>query len=87
MKASYTYGAMDKLNTVVSGDSDVFTKSLNYVNATISGSSSKVPGVVCFVDGNRDVIGLDMYFAQRSMSYTDNGMIYMRNSYVLHDAK
>ena len=87
MKASYKYGAMDKLNTVVSGDSDIYSKSLNYVKGKSGSSSQNVPGVVCYIDGNHDVVGLDMFFAQRSMSYTDNGMIYMRNSYVLHDSK
>lgn len=87
MKVSYTYGAMKKLNTVVTDDSDVFSKSLNYVKVDGSTSPATVPGVICYIDGNNDVIGLDMYFAERSMSYTDNGMIYMRNSYVLHDSK
>jgi prepilin-type N-terminal cleavage/methylation domain-containing protein len=87
MKVSYKYGAMHKLDTVVSDDSDVFSKSLNYVVAGGSSSTTNVPGVICFIDGNNDVIGLNMYFAERSMSYTDNGMIYMRNSYVLHDSK
>ncbi|SNU07146.1 prepilin-type N-terminal cleavage/methylation domain-containing protein [Lachnospiraceae bacterium] len=86
MKVNYEYYAMDKLNSSSYADNDVFAKTLNYVKAESSGSTTVLPGVVCQIDGEKDSIKLDLYFADKSMTYTDRGMIVLRNSYVLHDA-
>ena len=86
MKVNYEYHAMDKLNSSSYADNDVFAKTLNYVKAGSGGTTTILPGVVCQIDGEKDSIKLDLYFADKSMTYTDRGMIVLRNSYVLHDA-
>ena len=87
-KINETYGAMKKLNTVryTGGDEYMlYSDNLNYVNNTVVGK--KVSGVVAQIDGANDGIKIDLYFADKNMSYTDRGMMVLRNSYVLHDSK
>jgi len=51
------------------------------------GTSTVVPGCLAQIDAENDSIKLLMYFAENSMSYKDVGMVKLRNSNVLHDAK
>ncbi len=83
---SYTkqYKAMDKLNTTGSGDAIVFSKLLNWADTK---NYSGVSGVVANIDGNNESVQLEMFFNDKNRTYKSNGMTYLRNSYVLHDAK
>lgn len=70
-----------------SSDTDLsrwlYSSSLNYVTC----GSATVTGIVAQIDAENNCIGLDIMFADRNMSYTTNGMINIRNSYVLNDVK
>ena len=83
---NYTYKYMTELNTgsYAGIDNDILTKQLNY--ATDS-SGNVIPGCEAQIDAENDSIKLYLYFADNSMTYTDRGMVSIRNSYVLHDAK
>ena len=83
--ADYKYKYMTKLNTseFTDADSNVVTKKLNYA----TNGTTVVPGCEAQVDADNDSIKLNLYFSENSMSYTDRGMVKLRNSYVLHDAK
>lgn len=82
----YDYKYMTALNTSsYSGiDNDVLTKQLNYAT---DASGNVIPGCEAQIDAEKDSIKLFLYFADNSMTYTDRGMVKIRNSYVLHDAK
>jgi hypothetical protein len=83
--ADYSYKYMTKLNTseFTDADSNVITRKLNYA----TNGTTVVPGCEAQVDAENDSIKLNLYFSENSMSYTDKGMVKLRNSYVLHDAK
>ena len=83
IRCDYKYKYMDKLNTSKYSDNNVLTKQLNYCTA----SGTTVPGCEAQIDADKDSIKLYLYFADKSMTYTDRGMVKVRNSYVLHDAK
>ena len=85
IKVDYNYKYMDKLNTTtyVGIDNNVVTRKLNYA----TGSTGIIPGCEAMIDAENDSIKLNLYFSENSMSYTDRGMVKLRNSYVLHDAK
>lgn len=85
IKVDYNYKYMTKLNTsnFTGVDNNVVTNKLNYA---VSGTNV-VPGCEAQIDAENDSIKLFLYFAENSMSYTDRGMVKLRNSYVLHDAK
>jgi len=82
---SYTteYYAMDKLNTTGASDK-VFSKNLNWVNTN---NVNELTGVCANIDGSNERIGLEVFFNDKNRVYNSNGMTYLRNSYVLHDAK
>ena len=82
----YDYKYMTALNTSsFSGiDNEVLTKQLNYAT---DASGNVIPGCEAQIDAEKDSIKLFLYFADNSMTYTDRGMVKIRNSYVLHDAK
>lgn len=86
IKVDYKYKYMTKLNTSnFSGvDNNVVTNKLNYA---VAGTSTVVPGCLAQIDAENDSIKLLMFFAENSMSYKDVGMVKLRNSNVLHDAK
>lgn len=85
IKVDYNYKYMTKLNTsnFTGVDNNVVTNKLNYA---VSGTNV-VPGCEAQIDAENDSIKLFLYFAENSMSYTDRGMVKLRNSNVLHDAK
>lgn len=83
IRCDYKYKYMDELNTSKYSDNNILTKQLNY--ATSNGVT--VPGCEAQIDAEKDSIKLYLYFADKSMTYTDRGMVKIRNSYVLHDAK
>ena len=82
IKVDYSYKYMVKLNSS-NYDSDILTKKLNYADA----GGVPVPGCEAQIDAENDSMKIFLYFAENSMSYTDRGMVKLRNSYVLHDAK
>ena len=63
---------------------DIYSKQLNYAEDS---SGNVIPGCEAQIDAQKDSIKLYLYFADKSMTYTDRGMVKVRNSYVLHDAK
>lgn len=77
------FGNMDKRNTTGSSDK-VYSKILNYAKVT---DSLEVSAAYANIDGSQDSIGLYMYFDDKNRTYIADGMTYLRNSYVLHDAK
>lgn len=81
MNVSTKYGAMDKLDSATG----LYTNTLNYVKSSDAGVGN-LAGVVAQIDGEKDGIKIDLFFADKSMSYTDRGMVILRNSYVLHNA-
>lgn len=83
IRCDYKYKYMDELNTTKYTDNNILTKQLNYCNA----NGTAVPGCEAQIDAENDSIKLYLYFADNSMTYTDRGMVKIRNSYVLHDAK
>lgn len=83
IRCDYKYKYMDELNTTKYTDNNILTKQLNYCNA----NGTTVPGCEAQIDAENDSIKLYLYFADNSMTYTDRGMVKIRNSYVLHDAK
>lgn len=74
--SQYTY--MDKLN-----GSQIYTDKLNYVND----GTNDITGVVARVDSENNALGFTMYFAKESMNYTLEGVVGIRNSFVLNDAQ
>ena len=76
-KVEYKY--MTDLDT-----DDIYSKQLNYAEDS---SGNVIPGCEAQIDAEKDSIKLYLYFADKSMTYTDRGMVKIRNSYVLHDAK
>lgn len=91
---TYTFGASGhekeigckidyKYMTDLSTD-DIYSKQLNYAEDS---SGNVIPGCEAQIDAQKDSIKLYLYFADKSMTYTDRGMVKVRNSYVLHDAK
>ena len=77
------YYAMDKLNTDTASDK-VFSNDLNWVNTN---NVSELSGVCANIDGQNERIGLEVYFNDKNRVYNSKGLTYLRNSYVLHDAK
>ena len=77
MKVTYQYTQMDKLNTT-----QVYTDKLNYV---IDGSNN-VSAVIAKVDSNDGSVGIKMNFAKETMTYDVEGVVGIRNTYVLNDA-
>lgn len=81
------YGAMDLKDTTDKPgkpmDQD-FSRILNYAKVT---DSLEVTAAYVNIDGSNDSIGLNMYFDDKNRTYIADGMTYLRNSYVLHDAK
>lgn len=61
----------------------LYASSLNYMDC----NGDTVSGVIAQIDAENGSLGIDLLFADKSMSYTTNGMINLRNSYVLKDAK
>lgn len=81
--AEYDYRYMNKLDTPTSdADAKIVSKKLNYAKD----GTTIVPGCEAQIDAKNDSIKLFLYFDENNMSYTDRGMVKIRNSYVLHDA-
>ena len=83
IRCDYTYKYMNELDTSKYSDNNILTKQLNH--ATSNGTD--IPGCEAQIDAEKDSIKLYLYFADKSMTYTDRGMVKIRNSYVLHDSK
>ena len=98
MKYKLSYEYMSKYDTKdTDPDNLVFTDCINFITI----GSEAIPGVRVQLDAENDAIGLEMHFAQKmknskksdgsypatGMEYNSDGMIKIRNSYVLMDAK
>lgn len=85
------YTTNQNMNTKTSTTSDQYAApdllaaELNYVKA--GNSIPFIPGCRMKFDAESDSVAMTMYFADRSKSYTSDGMVDIKNSYVLHDAK
>ncbi len=79
---SSSYYVNDNKNT--SGASDqIYSKKLNYVQT----DDGDISAALINVDGKNESLALKMYFNDKNRTYKSDGMTYLRNSYVLHDAK
>jgi prepilin-type N-terminal cleavage/methylation domain-containing protein len=88
MKMHMSYKYMQKLNTGdADDDSRVYANQLNYVTVGSGTGEKKITGAVAQVDAEDNSIAVTLYFADKSMSYKTVGMMNIRNSYVLYDAK
>jgi prepilin-type N-terminal cleavage/methylation domain-containing protein len=88
MYVGRTYKYMAKKNDMWTGSTTdlspwLYTSSLNYA---VCGSNT-VSGVVATVNASNGAIGLNLSFASNRMSYNTDGLVNIRNSYVLKDAK
>ncbi len=63
----------------------VYSKSFNYLN--IAGKTDNITGCVVTVDAEGGAMGFDLYFSDKNMTYTTQGMINTRNSFVLRQKK
>lgn len=63
----------------------VYSKSFNYL--TIAGTTDNISGCVVTVDAEGGALGFDLYFSDKNMTYTTQGMINTRNSFVLRQKK
>ncbi|MBO5426102.1 MAG: prepilin-type N-terminal cleavage/methylation domain-containing protein [Lachnospiraceae bacterium] len=63
----------------------LYSESFAYVNVPAEGTSpaGSVTGCVATVDAENSSVGIDLYFSDKNMTYTTQGMIKIRNSYVL----
>ena len=78
------YALQTGKNDVISGTDKekwLFTNVFNYVTT----STSKVTGCVATVDSKNGAIGLKLYFYDKNMEYTTDGMVKLRNSDVLEN--
>ena len=85
MYLSRTYEYMTTLNDTASGadkSNQLYSSSLNYVELA---DGTTITGAVATVDAENNSIGIELMFADKSMSYTTLGMVNIRNSYVLKD--
>jgi len=88
MKVEMSYKYMSKMNTGESDDdSRIYTNQLNYVKMSDTDDAKTVTGAVAQVDAENNSIAITLYFADKSMSYKTIGMVDIRNSFVLYDAK
>lgn len=86
------YGYMTLLNdvsdpadsgtTAVSKVNCIYNQGLSYVK-TSDTTPVNISGCVVTVDAKAGAIGIDLMFNDKNMTYTTNGMINIRNSYVL----
>lgn len=63
----------------------VYSRSFNYL--TIAGTTNNISGCVVTVDAEGGALGFDLYFSDKNMTYTTQGMINTRNSFVLRQKK
>lgn len=63
----------------------VYSKSFNYL--TITGTTDNISGCVVTIDAEGGALGFDLYFSDKNMTYTTQGMINTRNSFVLRQKK
>ena len=82
------YSFMTTLNDMIdpadssTKDACIYNEGLSYVKTSGAGAT-EVSGCVVTIDANNGAIGVDLLFNSRNMTYTTNGMINIRNSYVL----
>jgi prepilin-type N-terminal cleavage/methylation domain-containing protein len=88
MYVGRTYKYMSTKNDMWTGSTSdmspwLYTSSLNYA---VCGSDT-VSGVVAAVNVANGSVSLKLNFSAKKMSYTTDGLVNIRNSYVLKDAK
>ena len=86
------YRMMDKKNDVLSGtewaDESKAKKCLyNSSFSYVTDGTDPYSGCVAYVDANNEAIGLDLFFEDKSMTYSTLGMVSVKNSYVLKAKK
>lgn len=74
----------DMIDTSVSGskESCLYNEGFSYVVSSDS-TIGEITGCKATIDANGGKIGIDLMFNNRNMTYTTEGMINIRNSYVL----
>lgn len=74
----------DMIDPAVSGskESCIYNEGLSYVSTSGTGAAD-ISGCAVTIDANNGAIGVDLMFNSKNMTYTTNGMINIRNSYVL----
>lgn len=81
---SYMTTLNDMIDPAVSGskESCLYNEGLSYVKS--SGTTpTDISGCKVVIDADSGAIGVDLMYNSRNMTYTTNGMINIRNSYVL----
>lgn len=86
------YRMMSKNNDVLSGtewaDKSLAKKCLyNTAFSYVTDGTDPYSGCVAYVDAENEAIGLDLFFEDKSMTYTTLGMVKVNNSYVLKAKK
>lgn len=75
---------VDSNKNTDSASDKVLSKVVNYANVS---AKPDLSGVVANIDASNESIGLKIYFNDKNRTYKSDGVTYIRNSYVLHDAK
>ncbi len=90
IKLTSSYDAMKNENTksgTLSADiyesPDLLASEMNYMNVPNGSSTVSLPGAVTTFDPDRNSLTLKLYFADRNKSFTSDGVIDVKNSYVL----
>lgn len=90
------YRYMDKLDDYINNaasDIDeeyrkrIFNDALCYLNCDSGSDTVNLSGCIAEIDPETGSIGIDLHFNNKNMTYTTNGMMHPRNSYVLIDKK
>lgn len=63
----------------------IYSKSFNYL--MLGDTGNNITGCVVTIDAERGAMGFDLYFSDKNMTYTTQGMINTRNSFVLRQKK
>lgn len=79
------YGFMTKLNdtwTMAGKEACLYNSGLSYVKTSGTGAYN-ISGVELTVDADNGAVGIEIMFNDKNMTYTTQGMVSIRNSYVL----
>lgn len=84
-KYSYMTALNDVINPAVasSKEAHLYNDGFSYVNTSDGTNSASIAACTAKVDANNGSIGIEFQFDDMNMTYTTNGMVNIRNSYVL----
>jgi len=68
-------------------ESHLYNDALCYLNCDSGSDTVNLSGCIAEIDPETGSIGIDLHFNNKNMTYTTNGMMHPRNSYVLIDKK